>query len=163
MPPVVVRGRPGLLHDLVVRLLASSDSQVESDGSSGPALQLLVEPSAQDWSEARSSKAPIIVVAPKQSDDAVLDAIVRGAAGVLSDEISAEILRDAVTTAHRGDTFLSGRQTTLLADRVRALNESRSTGAATRLTAREAQILKLTARGLSVKQTLGLLSDGLDS
>lgn len=98
--------------------------------------------------EAMGDEAPrIVVVTTFENDSHVWDALRAGAAGFLLKRSAAEELVAAVRLVARGDSLLFPAAVRSLAARRAPAHDER--GPATRLTGREAEVLRLMARGLS--------------
>jgi DNA-binding NarL/FixJ family response regulator len=99
------------------------------------------------------------------ADRDVMDAIVYGASGYLTKDLAPEALLRAVRGAHAGDLAiprrLAGRLVRRLADRARVASVSMGDPANGHLSAREAEVLRLVADGMTdreIAEALGISS-----
>lgn len=153
----LVTGRKGLVHDLVVHFLAACGVQLVDPRRplppGGPLVVVLVDPEPGHWQLAKSSGTPFVVITHDDvDDDAVVDAVVRGAEALLHTDTAPESIVDAITTVASGGTLLTPTQARALAQNTRTRPQPEAV-AGVRLTGREVDILRSIDRGESVKQT----------
>ncbi|NLT25464.1 MAG: response regulator transcription factor [Microbacteriaceae bacterium] len=91
----------------------------------------------------RGLAAAVLVLTTYDTDSATIAAIEAGAAGYLLKDASAETLIDAVRATAAGETVLSPAIATRLASHVR------NPGTRARLSAREREVLRFVAKGMS--------------
>lgn len=154
---VVVLGRPGMAHDLMRDVMASSGfhvltvEQLRADGD--PVVALLVDPSVADWAAASSCVAGAVLVTDRPVEGhALVELVLRGVDAVLHTDAATHEIVDAVAKVGRGGTILDARSTRALADLLRGWHR-RGQRVGFRLTRRERDILVSIDRGDSVKQT----------
>jgi DNA-binding NarL/FixJ family response regulator len=141
----LVLGRPALTRELLTRALAASDPR------HGGAVAVLMNPTSDDWAQARELGARVVLMRPGFDDVAVVaEAVLAGVDAVLDPDAGLDEVRSTVAVVESGGTVLDARQARAVADIARALR----TGAATpRLTRRERDVLECLDMGRSVKQT----------
>jgi DNA-binding NarL/FixJ family response regulator len=150
-------GPPGVLRDVVAHVLAAGGGSTPTADDGAPArsrrLAVLVDPTLADWEAAKADGAGILLFTTRALDDeAVTEAVVRGADAVLhGDSDPDEMLRAAMVVAD-GGTALPPARVRALAELVRAC-ERPGHSLVQRLTRREVEILSSIDRGESVKQT----------
>jgi DNA-binding NarL/FixJ family response regulator len=154
---VTVLGPPGVLRDVVAHVLAAAGGSTPPTDEAGSAhtrtLTVLVDPTFADWEAARAAGAPILLFTTRALDDeAVMEAVVRGADAVLHGDSDPDEMSRAATVVAEGGTALSPARVRALADLVRAC-ERPGHSLVQRLTRREVEILTSIDRGESVKQT----------
>ena len=162
---VVVAGRPGLALDRVFRTLTSSripfvwerspapaaDGQ-PADWASyhGPMAAVLVDPGPDAWRTPTALDLPVVLVHSTPLDrPAVIDALRRGADGMVPADRVRDQLILAVVLVSRGYLVLDTAQVRPLLDAV----DARLDGRLPELSAREVDILRSIAHGDSVRQT----------
>ena len=97
----------------------------------------------------RSDVATRVIILSAYTDSVlVYDAVAAGAAGYLSKDVGRQAICDAIVAISRGETVFSPQIHSALAEQVRV----RRTDDRPRLTARETEILRLTANGQSARQ-----------
>jgi two-component system nitrate/nitrite response regulator NarL len=158
--PVVVLGRPGITRDVVSHVLAErGHPALAPEGcarSSRPCVAVLVDPSDEHWVLARRLQADVVLVVTDGLDEAAfVDAIVRGADGILAADADPATVAEAVRVVGAGDAWLSTQEARLLVDALRSLRSNEPV--VPQLTARERDILHSILQGHSVKQTARLL------
>jgi DNA-binding NarL/FixJ family response regulator len=91
----------------------------------------------------------VIVVTTFDLDEYVRDALANGAAGFLLKDVSPSLLLEAVRAAHRGDVLVSPSITVRLLAHFTAAPTVAPPAPVVPLTAREEEVLRAAARGLS--------------
>ena len=147
---VAVRGRRGMLRDLVVHLIESHDlttlSQDPDDEVS--AVVVLVDP--DDWTTDDHGGERFIVMRSAFGGDVVLDDLRRGADAVFGPDVTADDFVTAVRVVAAGGCWLPPALTRSVVDALRTQHRAATTP---ELTPRERDILVSAAEGRSVKQT----------
>ena len=154
---VRVLGPPGVLRDVVAHVLGSGGRAVASTEETGserlPALTVLVDPTFADWDAAKATPGRILLFTTRALDDeAVMEAVVRGADAVLHADSPPDEMVSAATVVADGGTALTPARVRALAELVRSCERPGHT-LVQRLTRRELEILTSIDRGESVKQT----------
>ena len=147
-----VVGAPGLGIEVVSHVLCGAGVLALKDdqesASKCRSVVVLVEPSAEHWSAARSKLAPIVVVLQHFDTSSVVASILRGADAVVPADHVHEELPGAMAVVVAGGTLVDPKQARALACAARA-----SATARVCLTPREREIIASIASGSSVKQT----------
>ena len=152
-----VLGEAGVLREVVSHVLAAGGLPTAASDPVAPdrvrRLTVLVDPGFADWEAAKADGARILLfTTPALDEEAVMEAVVRGADAVLhGDSAPDEMLRAALVVAE-GGTALSPDRVRALADLLRGC-ERPGHSLVRRLTPREVDILTSIDRGESVKQT----------
>jgi DNA-binding NarL/FixJ family response regulator len=155
---VTVLGPPGVLRDVVAHVLGSGGQAAatpteETGPRHLPALTVLVDPTFADWEAAKASPTRILLFTTRAlEDEAVMEAVVRGADAVLHADSPPDEMVRAATVVADGGTALTPARVRALAEMVRSC-ERPGHGLVQRLTRREVEILASIDRGESVKQT----------
>ena len=140
-------------HDLVLganRLIVDIVRAMLSDGPTGPAVAVLVEPDEEQWRQLDGFLGGIVLVTSAIDDDVVVAAVKRGAHAVLEAAELGHGLPKAVRAVRGGEAVLTPGQVRLVVD---ALRPNGAAEVALQLSRREAEILRLITTGHSVKQT----------
>jgi DNA-binding NarL/FixJ family response regulator len=138
-----------ILQDLGV-LLVDADDDGTVAGSPPADLVVLVEPTSDDWIEARAMNVPMVVVQGERTDDAaVVDSVLAGADAVLHCDAAPEAVLAAMNEVRWGGSVLEPVQMRAVAGLARAAGARPGVG----LSRREAEILASIAEGKAVKQT----------
>jgi len=98
----------------------------------------------------------VLVLSASAEHDDVLEAVKNGASGYLVKSASADDLDDAVRRTAEGDAVFSAGLAGLLLGEYRRLHDEPEPDAP-KLTARETEVLRLVARGLTARQIAGRL------
>lgn len=98
---------------------------------------------------ARHSDVQCLMLSSYGTEDALLEAIVAGAAGYILKELPLPEVADAIRTVAQGGSLLDPQMTARVLDRLRAAPEE---DAVEKLTAQERRILDLMAKGLSNRE-----------
>jgi DNA-binding NarL/FixJ family response regulator len=118
----------------------------------GPAVGLLVNPGTEHWAQAASRQVPLVVlVLERPTDEAVVDAVLRGAEAVVTAHEEPEELVAALEAVAAGGTLLTPHQMRWVAEAARG--RRREADPVETLTRRELDILLSIDRGETVKQT----------
>lgn len=94
-------------------------------------------------------KSRILVLTSFPDDDLVMNAIKAGASGLLLKDSPPQQLLDAIRTIHRGESAL---HPTVMRRLMQEVQEPSTPDVASKLTAREVEVLECLARGLSNQQ-----------
>ena len=153
----ILLGPAGTVRDLVAAVLSLEGFRTEipepgaSPGWGPDDVLVLVTPGAEEWAAARRRGGGIVLVAERAlGDDAILEAVLRGADAIVSTDGSPFELGSAVHAVRQGQTLLRPTQARRLAVAARS---GYCSAKPLRLTPREASILISIERGESVKQT----------
>lgn len=95
---------------------------------------------------------PCLMLTAYDDDDAVLSAVIAGAAGYVLKDIRGQGLVDAIRRVARGDVLISPSVQQRVRQRLTATTQPRQSPADDELTLRERQVLDLIADGLTNKQ-----------
>lgn len=145
--PVVLRGTTGAAWQQVTAALLAGGMVVSRQASLVGSLVVLVDPAPEDWPGPESGLPVVLVVTEPPPRAEVMRALLRGANAVMTAERVATDLVPACTLAAHGNI-------TVEADAARAiLDAARTPSGLPELTSREQDILRLIARGLTVRQT----------
>lgn len=148
---VSVLGADQLRRDLLYRVIGRAEIPVGARP-----LCVLVDPDDCLWDKALATDAVIVVVTTRSLDERhVAELLVRGADAVVPEDVTHEELGTVVADVVAGHTVADGRVVRRLAELARAAVAG--TGQTT-LSARESEVLRHIAEGLSVKQTARALS-----
>jgi hypothetical protein len=123
-PSAVVLGPPGLLLEVVVRLLDEADWTVDLEGdrrSRPPNAVVLVEPMARHWSRAAAIRAGIVVVQDGLTVEEAVGLLLRGADAIASAWGTPESLLEALSIVAVGGSLLEPRVAREVLARWRAL------------------------------------------
>ena len=143
--PVVRQGlRAALESDPNLRVVAESDSLVQLDLASVDVVVLDLEMEGPDPLEMLPSLGRVVIFSAHSEPDRISAVLQRGALGYVLKGAPLEELIAAIHAASRGESYLQARVAGLLAQSLRSPTP--------RLTARQAQILRLLAEGLSNKE-----------
>lgn len=143
--PVTLRGTNGPAWQQVTAALLGGGMVVSRQASLVGSLVVLVDPAPEDWPSDDSGLPIVLVRSDPPSRAEVLKALTRGANAVMTAERVATDLVPACTLAAHGHI-------TVEADAARAIIDAAPSGLP-ELTSREQDILRLIARGLTVRQT----------
>jgi DNA-binding NarL/FixJ family response regulator len=153
-------GRPGVMSDLLARVLAAHGMHVEASTAGSPDsveadVLLLVSPGPAEWRAIDAFAGGVVAVVERRpGDDEVIEAVLAGCDAVLHLDTSPAELVATVHAVRRRHTLLSPAQVRLLAEWARAQVSTRQAAKRdVRLTLREQAILRSAERGQSVKQT----------
>jgi DNA-binding NarL/FixJ family response regulator len=145
--PVVLRGTTGAAWQQVTAALLAGGMVVSHQASLAGSLVVLVDPAPEDWPDAESGLPVVLVVSEQPPRAEVMRALLHGANAVMTAERVASDLVPACTLAAHGHI-------TVEAEAARAILDAGSTPSGLpELTSREQDILRLIARGLTVRQT----------
>jgi DNA-binding NarL/FixJ family response regulator len=145
--PVVLRGTTGAARQQVTAALLAGGMVVSRETTLAGSLVVLVDPAQEDWPSAEAGLPVVLVLSEPPPRAELLRALQRGASAVMTAERVATDLVPACTLAAHGHI-------TVEADAARAiLDAARAPSGLPELTSREQDILRLIARGLTVRQT----------
>ena len=116
---VAVRGRPGMLHDLVVRLVETHDltNLVGDPDGDVTAVVVLVDP--EQWSTEGQRGERFIVMRSRLDQDTVLEDLRTGADAVFGPDVASEDFVTAVQVVSAGGCWLSPALTRQVVDALR--------------------------------------------
>jgi two-component system, NarL family, nitrate/nitrite response regulator NarL len=149
--PVVLRGTAGSAWQQVTAALLAGGIPVSRRQDHSSSLVVLVDPAPEDWPSGIETGLPVVLVRsepPRRTE--VLKALLRGACAVMSAERVATDLVPACTLATHGHVTVEAGAARELLDALRTPSAPQSLP---ELTSRELDILRLIARGLTVRQT----------
>lgn len=149
----VISARP-LRAEAVARVLERASVPVlRGEDAHRADVLVLVDPGTGEWRQLQDSDRPAVALLPDlPSGPELLELIEAGADGVLRQACEASQLVDTLARVASGDTGLTGRQSRLLVDTLRA-RARREPANVAQITGRELEILIAIEAGLSVKQT----------
>ncbi|MCA1845148.1 MAG: response regulator transcription factor, partial [Actinobacteria bacterium] len=159
-PAILVLGRHGVARDVLCHVLVANGARTvaaeELDGGTRPDVALLVEPNGRDWQAAAAAGARVVLVtADHLAERSVVEAVLRGADGVLHGDSGPDHVLAAVRAVAGGETYLHPASVRALCDSLRSCAAGHGIP---RLTGRELDILSSVDRGESVKQTARTLA-----
>jgi two-component system response regulator NreC len=99
----------------------------------------------------------VVFLTMYEDEDYLSEAMRVGAAGYVLKDAPTNLLLSALRDVHRGGSYLSPRMLNQLVQDFRSRTDAESTSRAATLTAREKEVLKLIAEGLSVKEIASFL------
>jgi DNA-binding NarL/FixJ family response regulator len=138
-----------ILQDLGVVLIEADDDGTAA-GSPPADLVVLVEPTSDDWVEARGMNVPMVVVQGERTDDAaVVDSVLAGADAVLHCDAAPEAVLAVMNEVRWGGSVMDPVHMRAVAGLARAAGARPGVD----LSRRETEILASIADGKAVKQT----------
>ncbi len=156
-----------LLNREALALLLVRDGRLEVSAHGGVSDVTLVERSSADvivvdtagpdgvdtvWRIAANTDAPIVALGAPDDDEHVIALVELGVMGFVERNANLDDLVAVVASASRGEAGFPPRIATMLLRRVSALGSGRTAVDVGALTAREGQVAKLIAEGLSNKE-----------
>jgi DNA-binding NarL/FixJ family response regulator len=131
---------------------ANGGARADDPAPARPVVGLLVNPGTEHWAEAAARQVPLLVlVLERPTDEAVVDAVLRGAEAVVTAHEEPEELVAALEAVAAGGTLLTPHQMRWVAEAARG--RRREADPVETLTRRELDILLSIDRGETVKQT----------
>lgn len=150
---VAVVGGPAFARDLVVHVLQDAGAVATKDS---PDVTVAIDLNRASLTEARELGAPFVVLVDADAEG-VVDAIARGADGVLNTDVEPTQLVEVLNTVSGGHAYLQAESVDAVVKALRTVLAA-TLEARVELTPRELQILESIDRGESVKQTSRALS-----